>query len=343
MYIGGLDERGLLHLVWELVANSLDQHLAGRCGRIDVILEPDGSVVVEDDGPGIPVVDIDGQPFAEIVLTRLHATPTFDGHAPHEHVGLHGVGLFPNNALSSWLKLDVHRDGHHYTQRYERGVAVSPLEKGDASTRTGTRIAFQPDPTIFADPWLNAGAISARLRELAWLIPGLTLSFQDRREHVFCEPRGLGAALERMQVASAPLTQPLLIDAIVGEIRVEAAILWLPTRWSTVESYANIARTTGGGTHVSGLVKGLASGLCDAVPSWLDRPAKEVTAAVERGLHAIVCVRLNDPSYGAPTKDRLETPEVGVAVSSVARAAFAAFAQSNIRLIEHLTEQSMTH
>lgn len=341
MFVGDVsDGSGLGHLVWELVANSLDQHLAGRCHRIDVVLQDDGSAYVEDDGPGIALFDVDGQPFAEVALTRFHATPTLDGHAPHEHVGLHGAGIFVVNAVSSRLTLDVFREGGHYTQQYERGFAVSRLVQADVSTRTGTRISFQPDPAIFSDPWFNAGAISARLRELAWLMPSLTLTFQDRREHVFCEPRGLSVFLERTRMALAPIGNPLFVDQIVGEIRVEAAIEWRQCRWSTVESYANIERTTEGGTHVHGLVEGLAAGLREAVPAWKKRPKKEVTEAVNRGLHAIVCVRLHDPTYGEPTKSRLVTPEAQSAVSSAVRAAFAAFLRRDALLLEHFIGQS---
>ena len=341
MYIGDIaDGSGLAHMVWELVANSLDQHLAGRCSRIDVLLEQDGSVVVEDDGPGIPLVDVAGRPFAEVALTQVHATPTFDGHAPHEHVGLHGVGLFPLNALSLRLTLDVFTDGFHHTQRFERGFAVSRLEKVGPTTRTGTRVSLQPDPAIFSDSWFNAGTIAARLRELACLLPALTLTFQDRREHVFREPRGLSVFLERTRRGLVPVGGTLLVDQLVGEICVEAAVEWLPSRWSTVESYANIERTTEGGTHVQGLVEGLVEALRDADPTWETRPKKKLTEAVSRGLHAIVCVRLNDPSYGAPTKSRLVTPEAKSAVSSAVRAAFAAFVRRNTALLEHFTGDS---
>lgn len=344
MYVGDVhDGSSLASLVWEIFGNSLDQHLAGRCHRIDVVLQADGSVVVEDDGPGIPLVDVGGQPLAEVALTRAHATPTFDGHAPHEHVGLRGLGMFPVNALSAWLTLEVFRDGAHHTQRYERGFAVSRPERVGDATRTGTRIAFQPDPLIFPDPWLDPGVIAARLRELAWLVPGVTLSFQDRREHLFHEPRGLGAGLTRMRPGPAPAGGPLFIDETIGKIRVEAALTWLPLPWSTVESYANIERTTSGGTHVSGLLEGLAAGLRDALPDWSKRPKKDVTQAVERGLHAIVCVRLQDPSFGEPTKSRLVNPEAATAVSAAVRAAFAAFLPANIRLLEHVTGQSFTH
>jgi DNA gyrase/topoisomerase IV subunit B len=338
MFIGDTaDGSGLVHMVWELVANSLDQHLAGRCSRVDVLLEQDGSVVVEDDGPGIPLVDASGRPFAEVALTQFHATPTFDGHAPHEHVGAgrHGIGLFPLNALSSRLVLDVFRDGFHHTQRFERGFAVSRVEKVGPSTRTGTRVSLQPDPAMFSDSWFNAGTIAARLRELAWLLPGLTLTFQDRREHVFREPRGLIVFLERTRRGLEPVGGTLVLDKLVGEIRVEAAVEWLTSPWPTVESYANIERTTDDGTHVEGLVQGLARALRDTVPAWKDRPKKKATEAVWRGLHAVVCVRLQDPTYDSPTKSRLVNPEAKSAVSSAVRGAFTEFAQGNAALIEH--------
>jgi DNA gyrase/topoisomerase IV subunit B len=338
MYIGDTaDGSGLVGMVWELVANSLDQHLARRCSRIDVFLEPDGSVVVEDDGPGIPLVDAAGRPFAEVALTQFHATPTFDGHAPHEHVGAgrHGLGLFPLNAVSSCLVLDVFRDGFHHTQRFEKGFAVSRMERVGPSTRTGTRVSLRPDPAMFSDPWFNAGPIAAHLRELACLLPALTLTFQDRREHVFREPRGLIVFLERTRRDLAPVGGTLVLDEIVGEIRVEAAVEWLPCPWSTVESYANVERTTDGGTHVQGLVEGLAEALGDAAPAWKTRPKKGRAEAVSRGLHAIVCVRLNDPTYDAPTKSRLVTPEAKSAVSSAVRAAFASFLPRNAALLEH--------
>lgn len=162
----------------------------------------------------------------------------------------------------------------------------------------------------------------------------MTLTFQDRREHVFREPRGLSVFLERTRRGLAPIGGTLLVDRLVSEIRVEAAIEWLPSRWSTVESYANIERTTSGGTHVEGLVEGLAQALRDAVPAWKGRPKKDATEAVSRGLHAVVCVRLHNPTYGEPTKSRLVTAEAKSAVCSAVRAEFAGFVQGNASLIE---------
>jgi len=233
MYIGDVtDGSGLTHLVWELVANSLDQHLAGRCSRVDVVLEQDGSVVVDDDGPGIPLVDVDGRPFAEVALTRFRSTPTFDGHTPHEHIGRYGVGLFVLNALSSRMALEVFRDGFHYTQRFERGFAVSRFEKIGPVTRTGTRVSLQPDPAIFSDPWFNAGTIATRLRELAWLLPTLTPTFNDRGEHVFKEPRGVMGLLERTRRGLAPIGGTITLGRDAGEIPVQAAVEVAPTRGS---------------------------------------------------------------------------------------------------------------
>ncbi|APR75753.1 DNA gyrase subunit B [Minicystis rosea] len=141
--------------------------------------------------------------------------------------------------------------------------------------------------------------------------------------------------MQRTRRGLAPVGGTLVLDELVGEIRVEAAVEWLPSRWSTVESYANIERTTDDGTHVEGLVQGLARALRDAVPAWKDRPKKRATETVRRGLHAIVCVRLQDPTYDSPTKSRLVTPEAKSAVSSAARGAFAEFVQGNAALIEH--------
>lgn len=340
MYIGDVhDGSGLVHMVWELVSNSLDQHLAGRCSRIDVSLEEDGSVVVDDDGPGMPLIELNGRPFAEVAMTELHMTPTFDGHAPHEHVGsgLHGLGLCPLNALSSRVVLDVFRDGGHYTQRFGKGYVVTRMEKVGVSARTGTRVSLLPDSTIFSDPWFNANTIATRLRELSCLLPGLTLSFQDRRKQVFREPRGLLALLASARRGVEPMGGTLSVDERVGAIRVEVAAEWLPFRSGVVESYANVERTTGGGKHVEGLLDGLDSVMVTQVPDWKKHPKRRRLERVRQGLHAIVCVRLLDPSYGAPTKDRLDTPEAKTAVAAAVRAPFLGFLQSNPELLAHLT------
>ncbi len=174
MFVGGVhDGSGLTHMVWELVANSLDQHLAGRCTRIDVVLEKDGSVIVDDDGPGMPLVDTPEGPFVELALTRDHQTPTLDGHTPHEHVGNgRGLGLFPLNALSSRVVVDVFANGVHCSQRFEKGFATSRMEAVGPTARTGTRITLCPDPAVFGHARFDAarsrrGSTSSRVCSLA--------------------------------------------------------------------------------------------------------------------------------------------------------------------------------
>lgn len=334
MYIGDIrDGSGLAHMVWELLANALDEHVSGFCRAISVAINPDGSVTVQDDGRGIPTHDLGGVPFAQKALTSLHRTPTFDGHAPHEHVGLHGVGLVAVNALSSWLELEIRRAGRLYRQRYERGAPSGPLEAVEPTEQTGTTITFHPDPAIFPDPWLDAGTIAARLRELACLMPSLRFAFADRRRQEFHEPRGLRVFLERTRCPAESILATLNIDERVGEISVEAAIEWRDHEGSSIQSYANIHPTTDGGTHVRGLSNGLALGLQDLEKAHAGQlRLDQVRDVVNRGLHAVLCVRLRDPTYDSPTKSKLMNPAVATAVSRVLRAAFVRDLRDNSEL-----------
>lgn len=189
MYIGDTwDGSGLTHLLWEVVANALDEHLAGHCNRIAIEVAEDDAIGVEDNGRGIRLDAIDGVPFAERALTSFHTGPTFDGHAPHEHIGTRGVGLFVVCALSAWLELQVCRDGRRHAQRFERGRAVSKLGETGPADSSGTRIVFAPDPQVFSNTGLDPGPVLARLKEMACLFPRLTLAFKDRRAHVFHAP-----------------------------------------------------------------------------------------------------------------------------------------------------------
>lgn len=334
MFIGDIyDGSGLAHMVWELLANALDEHVGGFCQAISIVINPDGSVTVRDDGRGISIHDLGGVPFAQQALTSLHRTPTFDGHAPHEHVGLHGVGLVAVNALSSWLELEIRRAGRCYRQRYERGVPTGMLEAVEPTEQTGTTITFHPDPAIFPDPWLNAGTIARRLRELACLMPSLRFTFADERRQEFHESRGLRVFLERTRYPAESILATLTIDERVGEISIEAAIEWRDHQWSSIRSYANIHPTTDGGTHVRGLLNGLALGLQDVEkgrtgPLRLER----VRYVVNRGLHAILCVRLRDPTYDSPTKSKLMNPAVTTAVSRVLRGAIVSELRDNSSL-----------
>ncbi|APR75367.1 DNA gyrase subunit B [Minicystis rosea] len=344
MYMGDVYEgSGLLHMVWELVANALDEHLAGRCHSISVEIHPDGSVTVEDDGRGIPVHPINGVPFAQVALTSFHTTPTLDGHAPHEHLGLRGVGMMPVNALSSWLQLDSYHGGRHYTQRYARGVPTSPLTDVGPTPRTGTRIRFLPDSTIFTSIDINAGTVARRLRELSYLLSPLRLSFADRRELRYHEPRGLRAFLQSTR-REAVDREVFAAQGRSGDINVEAAMTWGHHYRTSIESFANIERTTEGGTHVKGLVEGLVDGLRAFLPDErLGKDNARVRNAVRERLEAVVCVRLQDPNYGAPTKDELVTPRAVDAVRTVVAPAFTAFLQSTPAVAERMLSLLAEH
>jgi len=322
MYIGDTrDGSGLVHMVWEVLANALDEHLAGRCSRIVVEIQQDGAISVDDDGRGFPIHKVEGASFLERALTRFHTSPTLDGHTPHEHVGLHGIGLFPVNALSSRLTVESFTGGRRYEQHFERGTAVTQLLDAAPANRSGTRVTFLPDPTVFTNPSVDPGPIVRRLRELSSLLPGLRLEFEDRRRHQFQELSGLQGLLEPVREGCS---DTFLVATSIGEIRVDAAARWHPYPWSSVDSFANIERTTGGGTHVRGMLTGFARGLrLAARDACRDRNAKQLIRVISEGLNAVVCVRLNQPRYEGPTRDRLCTPAAETAVRDSVSEAFA--------------------
>jgi DNA gyrase subunit B len=296
-----------------------------------VEIQQDGAISVDGDGRGFPIHEVEGLSFLERALTRFHRSPTLDGHTPHEHVGLHGVGLFPVNALSSRLSVESFSGGRRYEQHFERGTAVTPLIDVASANRTGTRVTFAPDPEVFANPSVDPGPIVRRLRELSSLLPGLRLEFEDRRRHCFQEPNGLLGFLEPMREGSS---DAFLVATSIGEIRVDAALRWHPYPWSTVESFANVERTTGGGTHVRGMLTGLARGLRLADrAACRGKNAKHLIRVISEGLNAVVCVRLNHPTYEGPARDRLCTPAAETAVRDSVSEAFANLLRDDPQLL----------
>ncbi|MCA9632000.1 MAG: ATP-binding protein, partial [Myxococcales bacterium] len=297
----------------EVVANAVDEVLAGRCSRIDVTIEADGAVTVEDDGGGMRTDIVDGMAFPELAFTTLHHTATLDGHAPHEHVGLHGVGLCAVSALSQYVTFETWRDGSRFRQRFERGRPVSKLERVGATELTGTRVTFRPDADIFSLTLFDAERIRKRLEEFAYLLPELTLTLKDRRELQFHHPRGLVAWVEA-QLRDDPdvaTSRPFYLCEEHEDVIVEVAANWGSQSRSAIESFANINRTTSGGAHVRGLLLGLVAGVRAATPlACKGRRTVDLERAVSRGLVAIVCVRLNDPEFDGPTRSELSTPRV---------------------------------
>lgn len=334
MYVGDThDGAGRLQLLWELLANAFDEHLSGACDVIRVEIDAEGAFIVEDNGRGMRVHDVDGLPFAQVALTRFHDAPTLDGHAPHEHLGPRGVGLFPVCVLSEHLALRVFREGREYVQAYARGKPLSPLADVGPTRRQGTCVRVLPDREIFGDLPVETDAITTRLHELSCLFPGLTLHFVDRRERRFHVPDGLSGMLgialrkEGLCLEEAPFTCAGLVDGI----RIEVVAAWTSRYDTRVESFANVCRTTDGGTHVAGLLRGLVHGARQSASlSAADKPARDIERAIGQGLRAVVCVRLADPVYARPTRDRLVTPEVSEAVTKTVAPAFAAWLDRDV-------------
>jgi DNA gyrase subunit B len=246
------------------------------------------------------------------------------------------LGLFPVCALSAWLELRVSQGGRQFSQRFARGRAISKLRDDGPANSTGTRITFAPDPEIFYSS-LDSGPILARLHELTYFLPKLTIHFTDRRQHVFHEPHGLRAFVNAQSPPHAG-EPTFTATGLVREVAVEAVMRWSPTGWpSSIESFANIQPTTQGGTHTRGLILGLVAGLKQVAPgACAPQSPGKLERAVSQGLIAVVCVRLNNPTYGAPTKDRLATPAARLAVKKCVAAAFPAFLEKERGLLDRI-------
>jgi DNA gyrase subunit B len=320
MYIGSTGERGLHHLVYEVVDNAVDEALAGYCDTIEVTLLADGGVRVYDDGRGIPVDEhpVEHRPAIEVVMTTLHAGGKFDSKSYAVSGGLHGVGVSVVNALSRRLDVDIRRDGYSWSQSYERGDVASPLVRGAASTETGTTITFWPDGQIFETTEWNFETLSRRMQEMAFLNKNLAITITDERQD---EPRRMEyvyaggiADFVRYINASKDAVHNSVID--FGEeaegISVEIAMQWSAAYTESVHTFANTINTAEGGTHEEGFRA--------ALTSIVNRYAREQKLLREKddnltgedvreGLTAIVHVKLAEPQFEGQTKTKLGNTE----------------------------------
>lgn len=324
MYIGDTGPRGLHHLVFEVVDNSIDEALAGFCDRITVILHEDGSVTVDDNGRGIPV-DIHekyGVSALELVLTKLHAGGKFDSKIYKVAGGLHGVGISVVNALSEWLEVEVRRDGRCYFQRYERGKPVCKLvsETLPIPTETGTKIRFKPDAEIFQSTDFDFGTIASRLRELAFLNRGVTLQiFEEKsgRGETFRYDGGIVAFLEFLNEGKTPLHKPIYFRKEKDGVIVEVGIQYTTAYEENILTFANNIRTEGG-THLIGFKSALTRIINDYGKK--SGMLKRLTLSgddVREGLTAVVSVLLREPQFEGQTKTRLGNSEVKGIVESI--------------------------
>lgn len=345
MYIGGVDARGLHHLLWEIVDNSVDEFLAGECDRITVTLHKDGSsCTVTDNGRGIPV---DKHPkmkksTLEVILTTLHSGGKFSDKNYARSGGLHGVGSSVVNALSSELVATVHRDGFEWSQTYRRGKPTGPVQKVKPFRGRGTTIFFRPDDDIFRRTQLNAETIRQHLEDISYIHGGLTIVFHDEQKKETYElhhPDGIVAYIDKVTADTGrkPAHEQLFTASRDDkEARVEIALRWTDATDEHVRSYVNGIRTQAGGTHENGLK----AGLVKAVRNYMDvhdyKPRGVTITAddIREGIICILSVFISDPMFQGQTKDRLNNPEMAATVDAVVRAALENWLNNNPSLAD---------
>ncbi|RYL94185.1 DNA topoisomerase (ATP-hydrolyzing) subunit B [Sporolactobacillus sp. THM19-2] len=339
MYIGTTGVRGLHHLVWEIVDNSIDEALAGFCHHIQVIIEKDGSITVMDDGRGIPV-DIQkkvGRPAVEVIMTVLHAGGKFGGGGYKVSGGLHGVGASVVNALSTTMWVKVYRNGHVYYQEYHRGKPVADLKIIGDADRTGTTTHFIPDPEIFKETThFDYDTLRVRVRELAFLNKNIRISIEDRREkdrkESFHYEGGIRSYVEYLNRSKEVLHEPIDLDGEKDGIKVEIAMQYHSGYSGQIYSFANNIHTHEGGTHEYGFKVALTRVVNDyARKNQLIKGNDQNLSGedVREGLTAIISIKHPDPQFEGQTKTKLGNPEVRTITDNLFSESFSRFLYEN--------------
>ena len=325
MYVGSTGSRGLHHLVFEVVDNSVDEALAGYATRIDVIIHKDNSITVADNGRGIPVDNVPriGRPAVEVVMTMLHAGGKFGGGGYKISGGLHGVGVSVVNALSEWLEVEVSRDGKRYTQRFERGQRASPLRTAGKADGTGTVVVFKPDAKVFVETEYDSKILAERLDELAYLNAGLVLTLLDERsgeKQEFAHKGGIGELVRVQNKNKGALGDPIAIDRVRDGVEIDAAVQYNTGYLEHVFTYVNTINTVEGGTHLVGFRSALTRSINDyARRQGLLRNGDISLQGedVREGLTAVVSIKMPEPQFEGQTKTKLGNPEIKGLVESV--------------------------
>ncbi len=338
MYIGNRQEGGLHHLVYEVLDNSIDEALAGRCDQITVHIHPDGSCSVEDNGVGIPVgMHAEaGKSALEVVLTTLHAGGKFDDKAYKVSGGLHGVGVSVVNALSEWLEADVYRDGRHHHFECRRGEARGPVREIGETTKQGTKITFLPDEEVFGQIEFNHDTLVKRIREMAYLNAGVSIIFQDdriKKKEKFHYENGLSAFVEYLNEGKTALSEVICFskDGGAGGLGCEIAIQYNDSYTENILAFANNIRNIDGGTHLSGFKTALTRTMNAYARSknMLKSGTPTTGEDLREGLTAVISVKVAEPHFEAQTKVRLSNPEVGSFVETMLNEQLAIFLEEN--------------
>ncbi len=354
MYIGSTSVRGLHHLVYEIVDNAVDEALAGFCTEVNVVINEDNTISVADNGRGIPV-DMNhkaGKPAVEVVFTVLHAGGKFGGGGYKVSGGLHGVGASVVNALSTWLEVDVYRDGHVYNQRYERGITMYELKvTGETEDeRTGTVVTFAPDPTIFEEVVFDYDILRQRLRETAFLTKGLKITLTDRREDpvrkdTFHYEGGIKEFVQYLNHSKEPLYPEIIYcEGIKDGVYVEVAMQHNDSYNESTFSFVNNITTPEGGTHMAGFRNALTKTFNNYARA--NKLLKDTEAAlsgedIREGLTAIISIKIEEPQFEGQTKQKLGNSEARGAVDSVLSEQLTYFLEQNPSVAKTICEKSL--
>ena len=353
MYIGSTSVRGLHHLVYEIVDNSVDEALAGYCSHIEVQINADNSITVQDDGRGIPV-DIQkkaGLPAVEVVFTILHAGGKFGGGGSKVSGGLHGVGASVVNALSEWLEVEICRDGKVYKQRYERGKTMYPLKVvGEcAPDKHGTRVVFLPDKEIFEETVYDYDTLKVRLRETAFLTKNLKITLRDDREvkheKTFHYEGGIKEFVTYLNRSNEKLYEPVIYcEGIKDKVFVEVAMQHNDSYTENIYTFVNNINTPEGGTHLAGFKSALTKTFNDYAKK--NKLLKENEPAlsgedIREGLTAIISVKIEEPQFEGQTKQKLGNSEARAAVDAIVSEQLTYFLEQNPTVAKIICEKSI--
>ncbi len=331
MYIGSVSTKGLNHLIYEIVDNAVDEHLAGYCSEVRVTLEKDGSATVADNGRGVPVgMHAKGVPAARLVYTTLHAGGKFDDSAYKTSGGLHGVGSSVVNALSVYMDVEISREGYIHHDRYEKGLPVVELEDGllpkiGKTKKTGTKVNFLPDDTIFEKTKFKADDLKSRMHETAYLNPSLTIIFEDLRgaekeKIVYHEPDGILGFIKDLNSKKEAIHEPVYFKGESDGIEVEAAFQYVNEFHENILGFCNNIYNSEGGTHLTGFKTTFTTVInqyARELGILKEKDSNFTGADVRNGMTAIISIKHPDPRFEGQTKTKLDNPDASKATSKV--------------------------
>ena len=350
MYIGSVSRKGLNHLIYEIVDNAVDEHLAGFCDQIQVFLEKDGSCTVVDNGRGIPVdMHEKGVPAERLVFTTLHAGGKFDDSAYKTSGGLHGVGSSVVNALSTYLDIEISRGGQIHHDRYERGIPTEELVDGllpvlGKTRTTGTKINFLPDPEIFEKTRFSATEVKSRMHETAYLNPNLTIVFEDRREEEterieYHEPDGIIGFVKEMTRNKTAVCEPIYYKGECEGIQVEVAFQYTNDFQENVLGFCNNIYNAEGGTHLTGfktVFTQVMNSYAREIGVLKEKDANFTGADIRNGMTAVVSIKHPDPRFEGQTKTKLDNPDASKATGKVTGDEIVLYFDRNLEVLKNV-------